>query len=119
MEFNKYFIDIIKNKYVDFSGRAGRKEYWMFTLFYILVAIAVSIVDTMLSLKGMLSTLFALGMFLPSLAISVRRMHDIGKSWVALLINLIPLAGFIIFIIWLARDSAPGTNKYGPNPKGV
>ena len=81
-------------QWTDFSTRARRKEYWMFTLFYVLIAIGVAIVETILGLGffgvGLLSSLFGLAMIIPGLAVSVRRLHDTGRSGLWLLIGFVP-----------------------------
>jgi len=115
--FNHYFIEIIKNKYSDFKGKATRREYWYFVLFYILISIVLSIIDiyiinSMLGMTfdearrgGILQILFSLGMLVPSIALSVRRLHDIGKSGWMILIGLIPLIGGIILIYFFLQKS--------------
>jgi uncharacterized membrane protein YhaH (DUF805 family) len=111
-------------KYAVFSGRAQRAEYWYFSLFYTLILIGLAIVDIatgLFSLElgiGVLSGIFALIMTMPILAVSVRRLHDTGRSGWWLLIALIPLAG-IVLLIFTVQDGTPGENKYGPNPKTV
>lgn len=110
-------------KYAVFSGRSRRSEYWFFVLFYFLICIALTIVDMVAGTMsesgeiGLFSSLFALAMLIPSIAVGVRRLHDIGKSGWWLLLGFIPLVGAIILIVWACRDSQPGTNAYGPNPK--
>ena len=110
-------------KYAVFSGRSRRSEYWFFVLFYFLFCIALTIVDMVAGTMsetgeiGLFSSLFALAMFIPSLAVGVRRLHDIGKSGWWLLIGIIPLVGWILLIVWACFDSQPGANAYGPNPK--
>lgn len=113
-----YYIDAWKN-YVNFQGRARRKAYWMFVLFNFIVAIIASIVDNVLGAGGIISGLYGLAIFLPGLAIGVRRLHDIGKSGWWLLIALIPIVGFIVLLVFAVTDSQPGENQYGPNPKGA
>ena len=108
------------NKYFDFSGRARRSEYWYFCLALTLFNVVVgAILGVLGSFGDLLSKIIALAVFCPSLAVAVRRMHDIGKSGFAVLIVLIPLVGAILYLVWLARDSVPGTNQYGANPKGM
>ena len=102
-----YFV-----RYVDFSGRSRRSEYWWSYLFISMIAGGI-----ITAILGELSWIWSLAILLPSLAISVRRLHDIGKSGWWMLINFIPLVGQIIFIIWCAKDSGPD-NQWGPNPKG-
>lgn len=163
----KWYILALK-KYATFTGRSRRKEFWMFVLFYIIFKVVAQVLDGLLGLSwgsmggGVLNSIYSLAMIVPSLAVSVRRFHDTGRSgwwcvwfllafivtFIAYLIYLIPLAismGLsaedmdasvimqfigptmvwllvffvigIIEIVMLARDSQPGTNKWGPNPK--
>ena len=110
-------------KYVDFSGRARRKEYWMFALFNFIFAIVAIILDNIFGTAienvgyGIFYSLFALAVFLPSLAVLVRRLHDVGKSGWFILIGLIPIIGGIWLLILMVTDGQPGENKYGANPK--
>ncbi|MCP3753765.1 DUF805 domain-containing protein [Streptomyces sp. TBY4] len=113
-----YFTDVVK-KYADFSGRARRQEYWMYTLIYIALLIVVLIVDFSLSTYPLLYTLLGLGLFLPSLAVGVRRLHDQGKSGWWILVGFIPLVGWIWAIVLMATEGTPGPNEYGPSPKAV
>jgi uncharacterized membrane protein YhaH (DUF805 family) len=118
----KWFLIVLK-KYVDFSGRAQRAEYWFFSLFYLLFFIALTIVDGIVGLfsaeigMGLLGGLFILAMIIPSIAVSIRRLHDTSRSGWWILISLIPLIGAIVLIVFYCLDSTPGTNAYGPNPK--
>ncbi len=89
------------SKYADFSGRAGRPEYWWFFLFVILVSLATSLVHPVLS------GLFSLGILLPSIAAATRRLHDTGRSGWWQLVGLIPLIGFFVLIYFLAEESKP------------
>jgi len=113
-----WYIDAWKN-YVNFNGRARRQAYWMFVLFNIIAAVLLSIVDGVIGTGGILSGLYSLAVLLPGLALGVRRLHDIGKSGWWLLIGLVPFIGVIILLIFACMDSQPGTNEYGPNPKGA
>jgi uncharacterized membrane protein YhaH (DUF805 family) len=114
-------------KYATFAGRAQRSEYWYFILIYLLVYVALLIAGGVIgSSSPMLSTglqllgaLFSLGMFIPSLAVSVRRLHDTDRSGWWFLIGLVPLIGSIVLLVFFVQDSQPGENRFGPNPKGV
>jgi uncharacterized membrane protein YhaH (DUF805 family) len=117
-------IRTVYQKYAIFDGRAGRPEFWWFNLYAVLTNVAITVVfaafavtvDAMgeVAFHGVVALLWSLANLLPSLAVSVRRLHDIGKSGWWLLITLIPLAGVIIFIVWLCQKSDTGDNAYGP-----
>jgi len=117
-----FFMDALKN-YFNFSGRATRKQYWMFYLFYILFLILLTVLDVMLDTyneevgMGLLSGIFALLMFIPSLSILFRRFHDIGRSGWWILLFLIPLIGPIVILIFTILDSKPEENKWGVSLK--
>lgn len=119
-----WYLKALK-QYVDFSGRARRKEYWMFVLFNLLFAIAAMILDNVLGIAiegigyGPLYGLYSLVVLVPGLAVGVRRLHDVGKSGWMLLIALIPLVGAIWLLVLLVTDGEPGTNKWGTNPKEI
>ena len=113
-----YYIDCWK-KYVEFSGRARRKEYWMFTLFNILAMIAAGVVDGIIGTAGTIYGLYGLAALLPGLAVSVRRLHDTDRSGWWILIAFIPVVGAIILLVFTCLDSTPGENRFGANPKGM
>ena len=107
------------SKYATFSGRARRSEYWYFVLCYTILTGILSFLARNSTVLGYVSGVIEIALFIPMLAVSVRRLHDIGKSGWFYLIGLIPLVGLIIMIVWYVRDSDPGQNMYGPNPKGI
>jgi uncharacterized membrane protein YhaH (DUF805 family) len=108
------------SKYVDFSGRARRSEYWWFALFDILVGFVAAIIDSILGTGsgsfGVFQALVTLALLLPGLAVSVRRLHDTSRSGWWVLIALVPVVGLIVLLIFYVQDSHPD-NKYGPSPK--
>jgi uncharacterized membrane protein YhaH (DUF805 family) len=116
-----WYVTVLK-KYATFSGRAQRAEYWYFILFNMIATFILMILDAMFGTLdaqtgyGLFSGLYTLAVFIPNIAVSVRRLHDIGKSGWWLLIALIPLIGAILLIIWFATDSKED-NQYGENPK--
>lgn len=123
MTFKEAVTHVFQN-YATFSGRARRSEYWYFTLFNVAVITAISILSRVGGYRlenafRYLSGLFSLGMFVPSLAVCWRRLHDIGKSGAYYFLFLIPLVGAIILLVWYCRDSDPNENQYGPCPKYV
>lgn len=116
-----WFLVALK-KYADFSSRARRKEFWAFYLLNTIIWLVLAFVEgggVFYSEYGVLSTLYGLAVFIPAMAVTVRRLHDTGRSGWWLLIALIPIIGTIIFLTFLVQDSQPGGNQYGRNPKGV
>lgn len=111
-----YFIQALK-QFADFKGRARRKEYWMFYLFYIVIYIILSMVDMALG-TFILTSVFAIALLIPSISIAARRLHDTGRTGWWQLILFVPLIGFIVMLIFLVQDSHDD-NQYGPNPKAV
>jgi uncharacterized membrane protein YhaH (DUF805 family) len=113
-----WFLEALK-KYAVFSGRARRKEYWMYTLFVGIVYLVLMVLSlaTKSSLFTILVVIFWLAVVIPSLAVGVRRLHDTGRSGWWLLFGIVPLVGGITLLVFSCLDSEPGQNKYGPNPK--
>ena len=117
-----WYLAVLRN-YAGFSGRARRKEYWMFVLFNMIFAFIAIFLDNILGLAmedlfyGLIYGLYSLAIIIPSIAVAVRRLHDVGKSGWMILISLIPLIGAIWLLVLLVTDSNPGDNQYGPNPK--
>lgn len=112
-----WYVKVLK-QYVDFNGRARRKEFWMFILINFVIAVVLSGIGYLIK-TNVLSSIYSLAVLVPSIAVGVRRLHDIGKSgWLYLLI-LIPLVGLIVLIVFWAQDGVSGENEYGPNPKEV
>ncbi|SFA69755.1 MULTISPECIES: DUF805 domain-containing protein [unclassified Bacillus (in: firmicutes)] len=112
----EWYLKVLKN-YVVFHGRARRKEYWMFVLVNVIISIILSSIEAVADLPKFLSTLYSLAVLLPSLAVGVRRLHDIGKSGWWLLLSLIPIIGGIILLVFMCQDSQESDNQYGANPK--
>lgn len=131
-----WYFEVLR-KYATFTGRARRKEYWMFTLIHLIICFAITIPAVILASNGdeelggifiILLMLYILATFIPSLAVTVRRLHDTGRSGWWILLNFIPVVntiGSIVMIIFMCMDSQPGNdqdsttgnNKYGVNPK--
>jgi uncharacterized membrane protein YhaH (DUF805 family) len=102
--------------YATFSGRASRPAYWWWFLFSILVGIGANIIDAIIGSSGVISGLAALALLLPGLSVSVRRFHDINRSGWWILIFIVPIVGFILWLVWFTREGDPGENQYGPPP---
>lgn len=109
------YIDAFKN-YVNFKGRATRKEYWMFVLFNLIVSFVIAFVADLFHIY-FLNSLYSLIVLCPWIALFVRRMHDVGKSGAWFFVAFIPVIGIIWVLITLCEDSKLGPNQYGPNPK--
>ena len=110
-------------KYFDFSGRSRRKEYWIFGLFNLGIGVALLGADLLagshgkMAGMGMLGGLYSLATLIPNLSITVRRLHDTGRSGWWFFILLVPLIGAIVLLVFMLLDSKEGSNDYGPNPK--
>lgn len=123
----KWFIKCLR-QYADFNGRARRREYWYFILFFAIflyivagIAFGVAIISDSPSANFYalcVCWLFCMAFVVPSWAVTVRRLHDTGKSGWLCLINFIPIVGFVWMLIVGCTDSRPSTNKWGKNPKG-
>ena len=117
-----WYLHVLKN-YATFSGRARRKEYWMFFLISALISIVLTLLDILLGTysmeyeAGLFSGLYSLLILIPSIAVVVRRLHDTNRSGWWILISLIPLVGVIVLFVFICLDSQPGTNRFGANPK--
>jgi len=139
--FYNYFLDVITNKFFQFAGRAPRREFWYFMLFSIIVSIVVGIAGEILGIMyvipmevpvisesgeminttqnipiNILQIVFGLSMIFPSMAVSIRRLHDIGKSGLWYLVGLIPLIGAIVLLVFFTTKSDNETNEYGEIP---
>jgi len=103
-----YYLKVLQN-YANFNGRARRKEYWMFVLFNFIASSILGFIGGLLDFP-LLANLYSLAVLLPSIAVAVRRMHDVGKSgWYV----LIPIYNFILCV----TEGNNGENEYGPDPK--
>jgi uncharacterized membrane protein YhaH (DUF805 family) len=112
------FTEAVKSgfdNYVNFNGRASRPAYWWWFLFAILASIVANIIDAAIGVT-IVSIIVALGLFLPGLAVAVRRLHDTDRSGWWILIGLIPLIGFIVLLIFFVQKSDPVDNSHGPPP---
>jgi uncharacterized membrane protein YhaH (DUF805 family) len=120
---------MVWQRYADFNGRSRRREYWMFALFNALIGAVVGMIAAVMftttrsSYIGVviygLLCLYFLAALIPSLAVSVRRLHDIGMTGWMLLIGLVPLIGSLALLVMSLLDGNPGPNQYGPNPKAT
>ncbi len=107
--------------YVNFQDRSCRSAYWWYVLFIFLANIVIGVIELAMGMgmgggMGVLSGIFFLATLLPSIAVGVRRLHDIMSSGLWLLLGFIPLIGFIILIFWACLRGTPGDNRFGPDP---
>lgn len=115
------FTDAIRSgfaNYVTFSGRARRSEYWFWTLFSVLVSVVASVISNAAHTQ-IISYVASLALFLPGLAVAVRRLHDTSRTGWWVLIAFVPLVGAIVLLVFMVMDSTPGDNAWGPNPKAL
>jgi uncharacterized membrane protein YhaH (DUF805 family) len=113
-----YYLSVLTN-YAQFNGRARRAEYWNFALFNGLVYVVLLGLSLLASAFGIALVVYCVAILIPSLAVSVRRMHDIGKSGWYLLVGLIPLVGAIWYLVLTCTAGEEGTNEHGPDPKAA
>ena len=126
----EWYLKVMNENFSNFSGRARRKEYWMFTLIYMIVIIIAMVLDGALGLGfdmgygvtapyGWIYSIVALVHLIPALGVYVRRLHDVGKSGWFMLISLVPIIGGIWLLVLLCTDGDSSENAYGPSPKSV
>jgi uncharacterized membrane protein YhaH (DUF805 family) len=113
MDFGQAISSGFSN-YVNFSSRSPRSGYWYWTLFAVIVGIVTAIIDNVIGM-AITNTIASLALFLPGLAVSVRRLHDIDRTgwWVLIALTVI---GIILLIYWYCQPGTPGDNQYGPDP---
>ncbi|MGF1683612.1 DUF805 domain-containing protein [Photobacterium minamisatsumaniensis] len=116
-----WYLYVLK-KYAVFTGRARRQEYWYFILINMLISFALQMINQWFinpadSGGGVLGVIYSLAILVPTLAVSVRRLHDTGKKGWWLLLGLIPVVGVLVLIFFFIQDSEVTSNVYGPNPK--
>lgn len=115
-----WYVSVLK-KYVEFSGRASRTEFWMFALINFVIGIVLGIIDGVIGTKGAyglgaLGGLYNLAVLLPSLAVAARRLHDTGRSAWWLLLLFVPIIGWVVLLVFYILESQTGDNEYGPSP---
>ncbi|MGC4943563.1 DUF805 domain-containing protein [Kribbella sp. DT2] len=119
----QWYVDVLK-KYVVFSGRARRKEFWMFTLFSAIISIVLNVIDRAIGTDnastgtGLIGGIYSLLVLLPTLGVTVRRLHDTDRSGFWIFIGLIPIIGWIVLLIFTIQEGTSGQNSHGPDPKG-
>jgi len=112
----EWYKKVVLENYANFNGRARRSEYWYFFLANFIASLVLGLVDSVIGIQ-ILSGIYSLAVLIPSIAVAVRRLHDINKSGWFLLVVLIPIVGAIWLIIMLCTEGDKGQNQYGPDPK--
>ncbi|MCX3395266.1 DUF805 domain-containing protein [Citrobacter amalonaticus] len=112
-----WYLSVIKN-YTGFSGRARRKEYWMFALINMIICAVLNVIQAVIGMETpYISIIYSLGILLPSIAVAIRRLHDTERSGWWLLLSLIPIIGTIVIIVFLCQNGTAGANRFGADPK--
>ena len=117
-----WYLEVLK-KYAVFHGRARRREYWMFAMFNFVVSMMLYLLDSAFGLAneemamGLLGGIYSLGVFIPGLAVGVRRLHDTGRSGWWLVISWVPIVGGLALLYFFAKEGDSGTNDFGTDPK--
>ncbi|MCR4572215.1 MAG: DUF805 domain-containing protein [Lentisphaeria bacterium] len=112
------YLKVLKH-YADFSGRASRKEYWFFVLFNCVIAYGIGFLSALMGVENILGLLYMLATLIPSIAVCIRRLHDINKSGSYFLIILIPIVGGILLVLDYCKEGTMGPNQYGNDPYGA
>jgi len=106
-------------KYAVFDGRSHRTEYWSFVLCDLIVILLLAVLSVVVAPFRVILVLYRLGVAVPGIAVTIRRLHDTGRIGWWCLIALVPVVGWVALLIYMAQDSQPGSNRYGSNPKEV
>lgn len=112
-----WYLHVLSN-YAVFGGRARRSEYWYFALFYFIIAVVLYFIGAMIK-TALLYDLYVLATIIPSIAVTVRRLHDTGRSGWWWLILLVPVIGWIVMLVFCLQEGQHGANQYGADPKAV
>jgi len=118
-----WYLEVLKN-YAVFSGRASRREYWMFVLVNIIIAFILGFIDSAIGLMsetgyGLLSSIYTLAILVPSIAVAVRRLHDTDRSGMWYLIAFVPIIGPIALLFFCVQEGHAGMNQYGEYPQAA
>ena len=114
----EWYLKVVRDNYFNFDGRAHRKEFWMFALVHIIISIGLGILEEVIGLFAILYLLYAVAVILPTLGVSVRRLHDIDKSGWWILMGFIPVLGFFVLLYFYVKEGTKGSNKFGDDPHG-
>jgi uncharacterized membrane protein YhaH (DUF805 family) len=116
MELVNWWKVVVLQRYAQFTGRAGRPEFWWFFLANLIISVVLSLLGRASVTVSIISLAYSLAVLVPSIAVGVRRLHDTDKSGWWILLGLIPLVGFIVLLVLFVLEGTPGSNRYGPPP---
>lgn len=112
-----WYLKVVKENYANFSGRARRSEFWYFVLVNLGISIVLSIIDYVTGI-GFLSMIYGLAVLVPGIAVGVRRLHDIDKDSIMIILAFIPFVNLYILYLWTIEGTR-GPNRFGPDPKAA
>jgi uncharacterized membrane protein YhaH (DUF805 family) len=119
MGFTEAVRSVVVERYADFQGRSPRSEFWWFALFYMLLSLGVGMIAAVSdTLGGILNLVVTICLLVPSLAVSIRRLHDTDRTGWWILLYLIPVIGTIVLIVFYVQRGTDGDNRFGPDPLG-
>lgn len=113
----QWYLKVVKENYANFSGRARRSELWYFMLVNFIISAILAVIDSVTGI-GFLAAIYGLAVLVPSIAVGVRRLHDIDKETIMIILAFIPVVNFYIIYLWTI-EGVRGPNKFGPDPKAV
>jgi uncharacterized membrane protein YhaH (DUF805 family) len=114
----EWYLKVVRDNYANFEGRARRSEFWYFTLVNFIVAVILSIIASIAGFVIYLYYIYALAVLVPSIAVGIRRLHDLGKSGWFYLLAFVPLVNIYILVLFCTEGDR-GSNEFGPDPKGL
>jgi len=113
----QWYLKVVKENYANFSGRARRSEFWYFMLVNFIISAILGVIDSVTGI-GFLAAIYGLAVLVPSIAVGVRRLHDIDKETIMIVLAFIPVVNFYVIYLWTI-EGVRGPNKFGPDPKAV
>ena len=113
----QWYLKVVKENYANFSGRARRSEFWYFMLVNFIISAILAVIDSVTGI-GFLAAIYGLAVLVPSIAVGVRRLHDIDKETIMIILAFIPVVNFYVIYLWTI-EGVRGPNKFGPDPKAV
>lgn len=113
----QWYLKVVKENYANFSGRARRSELWYFMLVNFIISAILGVIDSVTGI-GFLAAIYGLAVLVPSIAVGVRRLHDIDKETIMIILAFIPVVNFYVIYLWTI-EGVRGPNKFGPDPKAV